>query len=84
MAKRRKKNYRKTYTYDKKTGRKRRIDPKRSRIAKLAARKRRGKKMKASTKRKIALANKKARRSKRTKSGRRVIIIKRNRMQTMR
>lgn len=73
---------RKVYTYDRKTGRKRRIDPKRSRIAKMAARKRRGKKMKAATKRKISLANKKARRIKRTKYGRKVIIL-RNRVRKM-
>jgi hypothetical protein len=60
-------------TIDKKTGRKRRVDPKRSRAAKSAARKRKGKHLSVATKRKIALGEKKTARTGRTKTGRRVL-----------
>ena len=55
-------------TIDRKTGRKRRVDAKRSRAAKTGARKRRGKKESAATKRKIAMGIKKAKRTGRTKT----------------
>lgn len=58
---------------DQKTGRLRRVDPKRSRAAKKAARKRRGKKLSISTKRAISKGVKKAIRTKRTASGRRTV-----------
>lgn len=63
-----------TYTYDKKTGRKRRIDRKRSIAAKKGARKRRGKRISAATKKKISRSNIRARRTKRTKGGRKLIM----------
>lgn len=56
--------------YDKKTGRKRRVDPKRSRIAKKAAKKRRGKRLSTATRRKISKGVRMARKRNRTKSGR--------------
>jgi hypothetical protein len=58
---------------DRKTGRKRRADPKRSRAAAKGARKRKGKHLTAATKRKIALGEKKTARTGRTKTGRRVL-----------
>lgn len=58
---------------DKKTGRVRRIDPKKSRIMKKAAKKRVGKKLKPATKMKISKAVKKSLKSGKTKAGRRVI-----------
>lgn len=61
------------YTYDKRTGRKRRVNLKRSRVAKKAARSRRHKKLKPTTKLKISKAIKATLRRHRTKSGRRVL-----------
>jgi hypothetical protein len=60
-------------TYDKKTGRKRRVNLKRSRAAKKAARKRRHKRLKPSTRKKISKAIRVTLRRHRTKSGRRVL-----------
>jgi hypothetical protein len=58
---------------DKKTGRKRKVDPKKSRVAKKASRKRVGKKLKPATKAKIARGVKKANKTHKTKAGRRVV-----------
>lgn len=62
-----------TTVIDKKTGKRRRVDPKKSRTAKAAARKRVGRPMKAATKAKIAKARTKAATTGRTKAGRRVV-----------
>ncbi len=64
------------FRYDKKTGRKRRVDLKRSRKAKLAARKRRGKHLKASTKMKIRRSLAKTNRTGRTQGGKGRRVIK--------
>lgn len=61
---------------DRKTGRLRPVDPVRSRAAKRAALKRRGKKLSSSTKRKISAGIKKARLTGRTKSGRKALFHK--------
>lgn len=67
-----------TMTHDKKTGRLRRKNVTRSRIAKKASRKRVGKKLKAATKLKISRAVKKTSRTHRTKFGRRALTAKRS------
>lgn len=58
---------------DKKTGRKRKVDPTKSKIAKRAAMKRKGKPLKAATRLKIRKALKKVAKTGRTSSGRRAI-----------
>lgn len=58
---------------DKKTGRKRKVDPTKSRIAKRAAAKRRGKKLSGATRMKIRKGVARTVKTGRTKSGRRAI-----------
>jgi hypothetical protein len=74
VSRMKKRTARKNYVYDKKTGRKRRIDIKRSRAAKKGARKRRGKHLKAATKLKISKSNRRARKTRRTKAGRKLVM----------
>ena len=61
------------YKRDKKTGRLVRKDRKKMMIAKRAARKRRGRHMKPAARLKLRMSLRKARRSGRTKAGRRII-----------
>ena len=58
-------------TYDKKTGRKRRKDSKRMRAGRVAARRRRGKKLSQATKTKISRSSIRTNRTGKTRGGRR-------------
>lgn len=58
---------------DKKTGRKRRVDPTKSRKASVAARSRKGRPMKANVKLKISRAVRRTVKTGKTKAGRRVV-----------
>lgn len=70
MAKRKRAKTNGRLRVNRRTGKRYSVNMKRSRAAKLGARKRRGRKLKPGHKRKISLALKKVRRSGRTKYGR--------------
>jgi hypothetical protein len=61
------------YKIDRKTGKRKLVNAKRSRIATKAARRRKGKHLKTAVKRKISMSLKKTERTHRTKFGRRVL-----------